>query len=76
MAEPYLGDFCDLGVTAPLRGSPEAGRSDAAAAYFLVWEVAGEVTCLLLEVAVPGRTPFVPAEGWREPGFVSTYLVG
>ena len=75
MAEPYLGDFCDLGVAAPLRGSPEAGRSDGAAACFLVWEVAGEVTCLL-EVAVPGRAFFVPADAWREPGLVSTYFVG
>lgn len=32
------------------------------AAYFLVCDVAGEVT-YLLEVAVPGRTLLVPAEG-------------
>jgi hypothetical protein len=61
-------------VAAPLRGSPEAGRSEGAAC-FLVWEVAGEVT-YLLEVAVPGRTLLAPAEGWREPGLVSAYFAG
>jgi len=61
-------------VAAPLRGSPEAGRSDGTAC-FLVWEVAGEVTCLL-EVAVPGRTLLLPAEAWREPGLVSAYFAG